>query len=74
MALCACGRENCVVSSCMNVQASQIGYEVSPLQEAIIEHAKIACLDMEAAPVGQILNQVRVTSLVILEGRKGNPL
>lgn len=45
--------------------ASQIGYQVSPLQEEIIDKMGIACLDMEGAPIAQICNQAGVNLLVM---------
>ena len=43
--------------------ASQIGYAVTPLQEEIMSKAQVVCLDMEAAPIAQILGQVGVPFL-----------
>jgi hypothetical protein len=45
--------------------ASQIGYSVTPLQEDIIGANGVGCLDMEAAPIAQILNQARTHFLAI---------
>ena len=45
--------------------ASQIGYAVTPLQEEIMSKAQVVCLDMEAAPIAQILGQVGVPFLAI---------
>ena len=47
------------------VLASQIGYSVTALQEDIIEKTAVACLDMEAAPIAQILNQAQVNMIAL---------
>lgn len=45
--------------------ASQIGYGINALQEAIIDEVSVACLDMEAAPIAQILNQAETNLIAI---------
>lgn len=47
------------------ILASQIGYSVTALQEDIIGKTGVACLDMEAAPIAQILNQAGVNLIAI---------
>merc|ERR1719242_264205 len=42
------------------VLASQIGYMVSPFQVEMIGNANIIALDMECAPIAQILNQTEI--------------
>ena len=47
------------------ILASQIGYSVTALQEDIIGKTGVACLDMEAAPIAQILNQAGVNLIAL---------
>eukprot|EP01043_Picozoa_sp_COSAG02_P073824 COSAG02_NODE_14520_length_1263_cov_1.316151_2_plen_102_part_00 len=47
------------------ILASQIGYSVTALQEDIINKVGVACLDMEAAPIAQILNQAGVNMMAL---------
>lgn len=45
--------------------ASQVSYSVTPLQEHIIKRTGITCLDMEAAPISQVLNQAGVNLIAL---------
>eukprot|EP00666_Eupelagonemidae_sp_cell4sb_P010898 gene10898-17355_t len=45
--------------------ASQIGYSVSEVQERIIERAGVFGLDMECAPIAQIVNQTGVNMIAV---------
>jgi nucleoside phosphorylase len=45
--------------------ASQIGYAISDLQYTIIRSAEVSCLDMEAAPIAQVLNQCKVNFICL---------
>ncbi len=47
------------------IVASQIGYSVNELQVDIIHKTGIACLDMEAAAIAQILNQTGVNLIAL---------
>ena len=55
----------CVEWMGAGILASQIGYSVTALQEDIIDKVGVACLDMEAAPIAQILNQAGVNMIAL---------
>lgn len=45
--------------------ASQIQYSISDIQQEIVHATPIACVDMEAGPIAQVLNQTKTNLLVL---------